>query len=758
MTCRSLALCALLTATLPLAAQTKDLGPASQYYKTNTKFHFVPGTHQTGGEIKWTAKGKVEVEKDEYAILENEVHVDYQDIKLQADKVTVNLKTKDVVAEGHVIIDQGPTRLTADHAVYNLDSKTGTLFKATGTMEPTMYFSGDKIEKLDVDTYRLTEGIFTSCDLDKPAWSFHVREATVTMNDYAHMKDLIFRAHDIPIFWMPRLVWPTKSERSQGVLIPRILRSSVFGERLELGYFIPFGDSADATIYADINSQGYHGLGTSIRYLPNENVKLGELSAYTVRDVTDKDDVKQQWKYTYKHAQDNLPMGFRGVVDVQDFSDLDFFRKYDRDPRIFTLSNIYSSAYLTKNRPTYSLNILADRRDIILGRANFGDPNSPILKQRFEQLPSIQFRMYPQRLFDSPLYFSLESSSSHLRTSGLINGPTADYWRTDLFPTMSMQLRTPPWFSIKPQISVRETIYSSSLSEQSAENPGQPQVAVDEALRRFYAQGQVELVGPSFSKVYNRPFGGFTKFKHVIEPRFRYLYTTNVEDQNRVIRFDTVDSPFLPIVRDSVEYSVTQRVLGKEAGPNGNAREILSFSLRQTASLSKPFTNATAGGIGTTFIGSGKFTPLQANLHVNPYQSITMDANATFGNESHQLDQTSVSANLVGTGKQADKYLSFTWFATMQAPKTTVDTRTSQYRINTGSQLWQDRMRADVQLNFDAKKGTFLEQRFLLGANGSCYGVALEYRRYLVYDPLEHPLSSIGIAVTLKNVGTIGTH
>ncbi|MBV9494277.1 MAG: hypothetical protein JOZ54_08520, partial [Acidobacteria bacterium] len=247
-------------------------------------------------------------------------------------------------------------------------------------------------------------------------------------------------------------------------------------------------------------------------------------------------------------------------------------------------------------------------------------------------------------------------------------------------------------------------------------------------------------------------------FKHVIEPRFRYLYTTNVEDQNRVIRFDTVDSPFLPIVRDSVEYSVTQRVLGKEAGPNGNAREILSFSLRQTASLSKPFTNATAGGIGTTFIGSGKFTPLQANLHVNPYQSITMDANATFGNESHQLDQTSVSANLVGTGKQADKYLSFTWFATMQAPKTTVDTRTSQYRINTGSQLWQDRMRADVQLNFDAKKGTFLEQRFLLGANGSCYGVALEYRRYLVYDPLEHPLSSIGIAVTLKNVGTIGTH
>lgn len=755
---RSLALCALLTAPLPLAAQIKDMGPKSDFYKTNSRFHFVPGPKQNGGEIKWTAKGKVEVEKDEYALLENDVHVDYQDIKLQADKVTVNLKTKDVVAEGHVIIDQGPSRLTADHAVYNLDSKTGTLFKATATMDPSLYFSGEKIEKLNVDTYRMTEGTFTSCDIDRPAWSFHVGEATVRADDYAHMKDLTFRTRNVPIFWMPRLIWPTKSERSQGVLIPRILRSSEYGERLEVGYFIPFGDSADATLYADVSAQGYHGLGTTVRYLPSENVKLGELNAYTVRDVSG-DDAKQQWKYAYKHAQENLPGGFRGVVDVQDFSDLDFFRKYDRDPRIFTLSNIYSSAYLTKNRPTYSLNILADRRDIILGRATFGDPNSPILKQRFEQLPSLQFRMYPQHVFGSPFYFSLESSTAHLRTSGLINGPTADYYRTDIFPTISMQLRTPAWFSIKPQISVRETIYSSSLSEASAENPGSPQTAVNETLKRFYAQGQVELVGPSFSKVYNRSMGGFSKFKHVIEPRFRYLYTTNVDDQNRVIRFDTVDSPFLPIVRDSVEYSLTQRIIAKEAGPNGNARDILSFSLRQTASLSKPFTNATGGGTGTTFLGDqNKFTPLLANLHVNPYQSLTLDANATFGSKSHQLDQTSLSANLVGTGRHSDKYLSFTWFSTLQAPDTTFDTQASQFQINTGSQLWRDRMRADVQLKFDAKKGTFLEQRYLIGANGSCYGVAFEYRRYLVYDPLQHALSSIGIAVTLKNVGTIGTH
>ena len=52
--------------------------------------------------------------------------------------------------------------------------------------------------------------------------------------------------------------------------------------------------------------------------------------------------------------------------------------EYDDDTRVLTLSNIYSSAYLTKNRPKYSLNVLADRRDYELlqfvpGEAGEGD-------------------------------------------------------------------------------------------------------------------------------------------------------------------------------------------------------------------------------------------------------------------------------------------------------------------------------------------------------------------------------------------------
>jgi len=60
-----------------------------------------------------------------------------------------------------------------------------------------------------------------------------------------------------------------------------------------------------------------------------------------------------------------------------------------------------------------------------------------------------------------------------------------------------------------------------------------------------------------------------------------------------------------------------------------------------------------------------------------------------------------------------------------------------------------------VQLNFDIKERKFLEQRYLLGWTGSCYGIAVEYRNYFLFGVEDPNRNSFGIALTLKNVGTI---
>ena len=724
-----------------------SLAIAAPLTAQSSRFGYVPGKRAAGGEVKWSIPegGKVEGVKDEFVILSGGVTVEYQDVKLQATRLTLNLKTKDVTAEGNVIVDQGPTRVTASRAIYNLNTKTGTFFTATATTTPELHFAGDRIEKVDLDTYKLTNGVFTSCDLESPDWSLRIGDATVTLDDYAYMHDVSFRAGAVPILYTPRLIWPTKRDRARGFLIPRLQVGGEFGERLQMAYFVPFGDSADATVTADLHLEGHLGAGVNVRYLPSQNVKIGELDldgvqmAESVR-VQGEDIEPFQWRYHYRHAQENLPGGFRGVIDIQDFSNLDFFRQYEDDSRLLTLSNVYSSAYLTKNRPRYSLNILADRRELL-----FFDET-----QHFEQLPGLQFRMYPQRIA-GPLYFSLESSAAQLRTDSIGN-ETHSYFRTDFFPTLSLQLRTPAWFSIKPQISARQTNYGKSLDLDLV--TGQPIVSED-PVDRFYAQGQVEVVGPSFSRVFNQSIAGFTRFKHVLEPRFRYLYTSDVQNQRDIIRFDTVDSPYLPIVRDSVEYALVQRLLAKEGTAGAAAREIMSLTLRQTAALSKPFEREGGGG---GFSEENTYTPLFATLRVNPFQSVTVDASAQFGNISHQLDQTSFSANVIGSGANAGRYIGLTWFATYEDPAHNRTSSASNWRVNTGSPVLGERLRLDLDVSYDAKKREFIEQRYIVGTLASCWGLSVGARRFIIYEPEgQRAKWSAVFSFSLKNVGSFGS-
>lgn len=708
---------AFLFATTQLSAQTL---PPLKRPQSKGKFSF-DLRKQEGGTAKVQAD-KQEAVRDEYVILEGNVRIDYQDVKVTGDKVTYNLKTKDVTAEGNVIVDQGPQRLSGDRAVFNLESKTGTVFRARGTFEGAGSFSGERIEKVNDNTYHLTNGVFTSCDIDDPDWSFRLGRGVVTLDDYARLHNLTFRAGRVPIIWTPYIIWPTKRDRARGLLIPKIGANNRFGFYLGNAYFIPIGKSADTTLFADYYSKGYYGAGTEIRYKPTTQIN-GKAIGHVVQDP-ENDSI--EWKYDYEHTQENLPGGFRGVIDVQDFSDLEFFQRYSRDFNLNTISSIYSAAYLTKNRPNYSLNIRTDRRKHFLG----GDEEIV-----FEQLPTLQLQTYPNRLGRTPLYLSMESSLGHLRTS-----LGANYYRGDFFPTLSLQMRTPPWISIKPQVSLRETYYTSSL------DPTDPsrRTLTEESLSREYAQGQVEIVGPSFSRIYRRDVGSFERFKHVIEPRVRYVYTTGVEEQERVIQFDITDTPSLPLVQNSVEYSLTQRLLAKEKTEGSGAREIVTLSLRQTAALSEPFDERSVAG-------ENRFTPLVATAYINPYQSFSVNASATFGNVTHQLDQASLSANLLG---RDGALFQMTWFSTYTRPGQTSG-GSSQFRVGAVTPSWRNRLRGSLQVNYDAERGEVLEHRYLIDAAASCYSVALEYRDFQGFGPSGPERNrDYQLSISLKNVGT----
>ncbi|HXF41743.1 MAG TPA: hypothetical protein VN687_18635, partial [Blastocatellia bacterium] len=86
-------------------------------------------------------------------LYEGYVNATQGEVRLQADRVTFNTVTHDMIAEGNVIFDQGADqRVTARRAEINVASKRGVFWDTTGFTNRTqtgdyVFFTAKRVEK-----------------------------------------------------------------------------------------------------------------------------------------------------------------------------------------------------------------------------------------------------------------------------------------------------------------------------------------------------------------------------------------------------------------------------------------------------------------------------------------------------------------------------------------------------------------------------------------------------------------------------------
>jgi LPS-assembly protein len=516
---------------------------------------------QGGGAAQGSA-GEVSYETDDRVIASGGVELKYQDMTVWADSMTLDRKNRQLLATGAVRLTQGPRRLEAESATFDLGAKTGSFVNASADLEADYYFRGKEIAKTGENTYRVLEGVFSSCGGETPPWSFQVARADVEVDGYAHVRHARMRIKKLPVLYLPYIVWPTRLGRSSGLLIPNIGYSNARGSYLGLAYYAALGRSYDATLFLDGYSKNYYGLGGEFRYRPSEGTQ-GLVQGYLLDDPAARG---QRWKLRWDHETKDLLWGMRGVVSYRDFSDFQFFRDFDRDRDRVTLRTLESTGFLTGSWGAHSLNVLAQSQETVL------DEGQNVVQER---LPQVEYRLRPMRLGRSPFYLQTLASASNLsvqRTTGL----DGSYGRLDLGPELSLPVRPAPWISLKLTAGGRATWYGDSLCR-PATGPldrgpevcgASGQVFVGEALSRVYETAGAQVVGPSFSRIYEGR-GEFAKFKHVVEPRWVYTRLGDFADADRYPLFDEVDrqSP-----SDLGRMSVVSRLLAKpKPGPRGLA-------------------------------------------------------------------------------------------------------------------------------------------------------------------------------------------
>ena len=398
---------------------------------------------QGGGTLTGSA-GSMDFEGEDSVVLEGGVEILYQDVRVTAERMEWFRERGDLAAQGDVVFDQGPRRLSGSSLEYNLEEKTGIFREVKGYVTPDYFFEGSVVEKTGDTTFLIEDGVFTSCEADVPPWSFKTKKVKVEVDGFAKARNATLRVKDVPIFYLPYVLWPVKSDRTSGFLIPKPGYSSRRGASLGLGYYQTFGRSYDATLNLDLYSGGapqgsvgtgnFFGVGTEFRYRPSEGTE-GIFQGYAIRDP-ERDEWR--WKIDYNHESRDLPLGFRGVISIEDVSDFDYFADFERRSDRNSRRRVYSQAYISKNWGSHSLNVLFDNRETFLSQDRQ-------VTQR--QLPEIDYKLRSTRIGKTPLYFQLKSSLHAVDVEQSVRR-SETYGRGDIFPEITLPIRSRPWLSL----------------------------------------------------------------------------------------------------------------------------------------------------------------------------------------------------------------------------------------------------------------------------------------------------------------------
>jgi lipopolysaccharide assembly outer membrane protein LptD (OstA) len=524
------------------------------------------------------------------------------DVRLQADHVTFNSVTGDMVAEGNVIFDQGADqRVTARRAEINSVTRRGVFWETTGFTNRTqtgeyIFFTASRVEKTGPLTYELFNAEVTACEDVVPKWKFQARRAELKLGDRITLHNSVFRVKSLPAFVLPFAWIPaTRSERKSGFLLPTTGTSNQKGRTLKLAYYQTLGQSADITFRGDVYTQRGLGFGAEFRAQTDEKSFM-RMGIYAVKDRLFGPAGESQGGTAFvAEGQQYFPHGWVAVGNVSLVTNLAFRQIFSDDISQVVNPRRESTFYANNNTRSFSFNFLASNETTTLFRPSRDPLSTPDAGSSFDvhirQAPEIDMTVYPRRLFDRlPIYFSFDTSIGALKREETVDSSSvlvtpAAVQRFDFQPKLTVPLATFAGFAITPSLSLRETFYTSSLdptvpvfdpdkfATSAADlrlDPTNPlfnpnvklfdsnalDPIIPQDISRQYAELAVEIRPPALEKTFVNDDGS-SRFKHLIEPSITYRLIKGIgEEFNKIIRFDERDAV---ANTNEFEYSVINR-------------------------------------------------------------------------------------------------------------------------------------------------------------------------------------------------------
>jgi lipopolysaccharide assembly outer membrane protein LptD (OstA) len=359
-----------------------------------------------------------EEERDLYEA-SGDVRIEQQGRLLTADWVLFSGKTQIGVAAGNVVIRDAGDVVQAEFAWVDLGSLRLLAERASvDSARPGFLITGDELEKIGEDNYRVERGIFTTCRCPPGSsprpWDIKATETNITVGGYAVARNVTFRTLGVPILYTPLFVFPVKTERQSGFLQPSFSTTGRGGAQLNLPFFWAARDDLNVTLTPILYEKRGIKSDVDIEYVFGEEGygEGGFAFLFNDKEIESEDPREpfsgDRYAYWLRHEQP-IASGLRFGVDLKRLSDnqyiVDFenFTRRDRSARF-----LESTAYLTRAKPGSYTGAEFTMLD------DLQSPNDLDRDDEFlQRLPDIQFNWLPRELLapeaDTPLFAGFDA-------------------------------------------------------------------------------------------------------------------------------------------------------------------------------------------------------------------------------------------------------------------------------------------------------------------------------------------------------------
>jgi LPS-assembly protein len=722
------------------------------------------------------------------------VEIQYQNMRLRADRVQYNTKTYLATATGHVLFDVDTQHLRGESAEFNVQTGAGRFEHVHGevTLEPRpnanvlvspnpLTFEADEVWRLDPQNYAIEHTWLTVCEPDKPSWKFFASHASLQVDRTVAMVNADFRMFRIPLLYFPYASVPAgRNLRKSGFLIPEFADTSVKGFVFGDGYYWAPKDWTDLTLgMAYLSRRGWQQNG-EIRMKPWQNVSISAkyfgvidrglpepvlnaqgmpvLNSSGVPETV----LESQGGHNAQFRIDaQMRDGWRGAADVNQLTSLIFQLVFAPTFGEAVNSEVRNAAFLTNNFQGFSVDFAAS------SYKNFVNAQ-PQVSADVRAAPEARFSSVDQAPWSRlPVYFGFDlfAGAVHRDDENLVTNPTtgvqtvvpetstsAFVERSEVAPRIVVPLRWGPWLGVITSLTARATSYGAQMVAGSLSN---------QLLSRHTGELNVDLRPASLERIWQSTSG---KWKHVIEPEIEYNYVGGINQFDRIVLFDEDET--LTDTNDVV-YSVTQRLFHRSG--DAQANEVVTWKVTQAYYFDPTFGGALVPGTRNVFQALDsitpfafadeprRFSPINSDLIFSPGGFYDAEIRLDYDTVRHRITTSEALLKIRPTEKFNFTLAQFSVDNTVGPPPNNADLQPAANQLRAQLGYGSSNRRGwstQAGVGYDVKQNVLQNEFVEVSYNGSCCGLSLEYRRLSLGEIRTE--NQFRVSLNIANIGTFG--